>query len=131
MQDSFIYQGGPRFSWDNGQKGSAQRLARPDWFYTSKDHGLDFKLKDYYIHGYSVGSDHSPVQIEINIGKERIKRTTFKWNTSHLSEDFIYELRTRWDRLSDDASFFFKLKHITRFFRQHSKQRAKKTKRKS
>lgn len=45
-----------------------------------------------------------------------------------MSEEFIYEPRTRWYRLPDDASFFFKLRQITCFFRQHSKQRAKENK---
>ena len=28
IQDTFIHQGGPRFSWNNGQHGLARRLAR-------------------------------------------------------------------------------------------------------
>lgn len=46
----------------------------------------------------------------------------------HLNEDFIYEFRTRWGRLPDDASFFFKLKDITRFFRQQSKRHTRENK---
>lgn len=108
--------------------GLARRFAKLDSFYTSKGHGLDFQLKEYYINGYSVGSDHSPVQTKINIGKVGLRRMSFKWNTSHLSEDLIYELRTHWDRLLDDAFFSVKLRYITRFFRQYSKHWARENK---
>ena len=34
LHDAYIHQGGPKFSWHNGQKGRDRRLARLDRFYT-------------------------------------------------------------------------------------------------
>lgn len=78
VNDKFIYQGGPKYSWTNGQKGQARRLARLDRFYTPSNSTMDIKKMAYYIHGYSVGSDHSPVQIEICIGSGEVRRAAFK-----------------------------------------------------
>lgn len=36
VNDYFLHQGGPRFSWDNGQKMQARRLAKVDRFYIPK-----------------------------------------------------------------------------------------------
>lgn len=115
--------------WNNEQHGNARGLARLDRFYTLNSEGLDFHLKEYFIHGYDVAFDHSPVQVEIVMGKEGIRMTPSKWNTSHLIEDCIRELKTRWDQLHDEAFFFFKLRHITRLFRQHSKRQTRDNKR--
>jgi exonuclease III len=86
VKDKFTYQGGPRFSWCNGQKGQARRLARLDRFYSPIQSKLDINHTAYFIHGYMVGSDHSPVQIEVSIGSGEVRKTTYKWNVSHLKE---------------------------------------------
>lgn len=88
LHDSSIYQGGPKFSWCNGQQGKARRLARLDRFYTPINSGLHILLVSYFIHGYIVSLDFAPVQIELNIGKEEVKKSHFKWNVSHLSGNF-------------------------------------------
>ena len=74
VQDAFIHQGGPRFSWNNGQKGKARRLARLDRFYTPEKSKLDIHHKAYFIHGYPVGSDHAPIQLELLFGNQEIRR---------------------------------------------------------
>lgn len=68
VQDSFQHEGGPRFSWSNGPNSRARRLASLDRFNTPNQSRLGFYHKTYYIHGYIVGSDHSPIQLEISIG---------------------------------------------------------------
>jgi hypothetical protein len=78
VQDSFTHQGGPRFSWNNGQLGKARWLARLDRFYTPKHSRLGIRCLAYFIHGYSVGSDHSPVQLEIAIGDEGVRKSAYK-----------------------------------------------------
>ena len=35
IQDFFQHEGGPRFSWSNGQRDNSRKLARLDRFYTS------------------------------------------------------------------------------------------------
>lgn len=40
--------------------------------------------------------------------------------------DIMDELQDRWDRLLDKASFFFKLGHITMYYRHFSKLKAMK-----
>ena len=84
VKDTFIHQGGPRFSWNNGQFGQARRLAKLDRFYTPEVSTLGINHKAYFIHGYPVGSDHVPVQIELHIGSREISKSTFKWNVTHL-----------------------------------------------
>jgi exonuclease III len=124
VKDKFTYQGGPRFSWCNGQKGQARRLARLDRFYSPIQSKLDINHTAYFIHGYMVGSDHSPVQIEVSIGSGEVRKTTYKWNVSHLKE-FAGKMTEKWDSLPIEATFFQKLRHISRFYRQFSKQKAR------
>ena len=87
IQDNFHHERGPTFSWSNGKKCASRRLARLDRFYTPNQRRLGFHHKTYYIHGYTVGSDHSPIQLEISIGNSEVKASAFKWNVSHLQGD--------------------------------------------
>ena len=80
VKDPFIYQGGPRFSRCNGQKDKARRLARLDRFYLPSSGKIGMKLPNYFIYGYSVGSDHYSVQLEVTIGQEAERKSTYKWN---------------------------------------------------
>ena len=91
----FVHQGRPRFSWDNGQNGQARKLARLDRFYTPKQSRLNIHHGEYLIYGYSVGSDHSPVQIELRIGSGKVKKSTFKWNVFYLKGELIGKFRER------------------------------------
>ena len=125
LQDAFIHQRGPRFSWHNGQKGQARRLARLDRFYTPMHSRLGVKQSKYFIHGYSVGSDHSPVQLEVYVGEEGGRKSSFKWNISHLKGETTMALRDRWESITGENSFFQKLRNVTRFFRQLSIVKAK------
>ena len=129
IQDTYLHQGGPRFSWNNGQKGRARRLARLDRFYTPMHSQLNITQKAYFIHGYPVGSDHSLVQVEMSIGSGELRKTSFKWNVSYLKGEFAGQLREKWESLPRDATFFQKLRHITRLYRQFSKWKAKEHKR--
>ena len=104
-------------------------LARLDRFYTPTHNNMDIKQTAYYIHGYSMGSDHSPVQIEICIGSGEVRRAAFKWNVSYMEGEFATQLKEKWASLPIDASFFQKLRQITRLYRQFSKHKAKEHKR--
>ena len=128
VNDMFTYQGGPRYSWDNGQKGQARRLARLDRFYTLKLSRLSIHHGDYFIHGYSVGSDHSPIQIELRIGSGEVRKSAFKWNIFYLQGEITGKLRERWKALPKNASFFYKLRNISRLYRQISKLKARENK---
>ena len=125
LHDVFIHQGGPKYSWHNGQKGQARRLARLDRFYTPTHSILGVKHTNYFIHGYSVGSDHSPVQLEVYVGEEGERKSSFKWNISHLKGKTTAALRDRWVNIPGECSFFFKLRNVTRFYRQLSIRKAK------
>lgn len=63
LHDSFQLRRGLRFSWDNQQQGLEHWLARLDRIYTPKDKREDLSLVAYTIHGDSLGSYHSLVQI--------------------------------------------------------------------
>ena len=117
VEDTFIHQGGPRFSWNNEQVGHARRLARLDIFYTPKVSSLGINHKTYFIHGYPVGSNHALVQIELHIENKEIRKSTFKWNVAHLKCEMITKLRDMWENQHGDATFFSKLRHITRHYR--------------
>ena len=121
----FIHQGGPRFSWSNGQRGNARRLARLHRFYMPTHNRLGIHPKAYFIHGCSVGWNHSPVQLEISTKNEDVRNTAFKWNVSYLQGDNIDMIEEKWNRCLRDAIFFYKLRQITRFYKQMSKQEAK------
>ena len=75
----------------------------------------------YFIHGYSVGSDHSPVQLEVAIGQGEVQKSTYKWNVAHLGGDIGDKLREKWASLPKEASFLFKFRNITRYYTQYSK----------
>ena len=83
----------------------------------------------YFIHGYSVGSDHSPVQIELNIENGEVRKSTFKWNISHLQGEICDTLSECWNKLLGDTSFFSKIRYISRVYRQESKKIARGNKR--
>ena len=78
VNDEFVHRGGPRFSWDNGQKRIRRRLARLDRFYTLTQSQLNTRIATYFIHGYSVGSDHAPMHLEFYISSEEGKKMAFK-----------------------------------------------------
>ena len=122
--DYFSHEEGLRFSWTNGQSGNSRRLARLYRFYTPNQSRLGFHHNAYYIHGYSVGSDHSPVQIEINIGSRDVRTSTFKWNVIHLKGEISNLLSDKWTGLPIQTSFFSKLRIISRIYRQLSKRKA-------
>ena len=109
IQDTYIHQGGPRFSWNNGQMGRARRQARLDRFYTSIHSKLDITHKAYFIHGYPVGFDHSPVQIELSIGSGEIRKASYKWNVTYLKGDFARKLKEKWESSPTKVTFFQKL----------------------
>lgn len=129
VNDSFIHQGGSKFSWCNGQKGPARRLVKLDRFYCPVQSKLDIIQTAYFIHGYAVWSDHAPVQIEVKIGSGETWKIAFKWNVSYLTGEFLGQLKEKWVGLPTNATFFFKLRHISRLYRQFSKNKAKEHKR--
>ena len=125
LHDAYIHQGDPRFSWHNGQIGRARRLARLDRFYIPTHSRIGLKHSSYFIHGYSVGSNHSPIQMEICMGEEGARRSSFKWNISHLKGEMVGTLRERWSSLPEESPFFQKLRNVTRLYRHLSKLKAK------
>jgi endonuclease/exonuclease/phosphatase family metal-dependent hydrolase len=78
VNDKYLHQGGLRFFWDNGQKGTRRRLARLDRIYTPTQSKLNMHIGTYFIHGYSVGSDHAPVHLELHIDSGIGKKGVFK-----------------------------------------------------
>ena len=82
-------------------------------------------LFSYFIHGHAVGSDHAPVQIKLHIEQGEVRRSFYKWNVAHLGREIGEWLRERWNSLPRNASFFFKFRNITRFYRHHCLQKTK------
>lgn len=89
IHDSLIHQGVPKISWCNGQHGHARRLAKLDRLYMPSHNRLGIHQRPYFIHGYTVGADYVPVQLEISFGNGEVRSTAFKWNVSHLQGKII------------------------------------------
>jgi hypothetical protein len=68
IKNNYLHQGGPRFSWDNGQKGTRRWLARLYRIYTPTQSKINMHVGTYFIHGYTVGSNHAPVHLDLHIG---------------------------------------------------------------
>lgn len=99
-------------------------MARLDRVYTPKDKGEDFVIEKYTIHGDSLGSDHSPVKVELNIGRGERRPTSFKWNASYLKDpNLVSQIKDKWLALPHNMSFFGKFRHIARLYRWYSKEK--------
>lgn len=119
--DKYVHQRGPIFSMDNILKEIGQRLARLDRLYTSVQSKLNIHQVKYFIHGYSVGSDYFSVHLELHISSGKGRKAAFKWNVSYLQGDIRDQMEAKWKALPEDATFFFKLRNVVRFYRQVSK----------
>lgn len=73
VQDKFAQLRGPRFSWTNDQHRQIRRLGKLNNMYTQQKNMIRIYHKTNFIHGYPVGTNHSPVQIEffLNNGKNK------------------------------------------------------------
>lgn len=96
VQDIFCHHGGPRYLWKSGQMDNARRLAKPDRFYTPRGGDFGYRHSSYFIHGYSVISNHSLVQNNLCIG-----------NVAHLTREVTYKLHELWASLPKDTLFLF------------------------
>ena len=97
------------------------RLDRLDRFYLPVSSKIEMNQTSYYIHGYSVGSDHSPVQLEVVFGQGKALKSTYNWNVAHHKGDIGDKLQEKWTNLPLDASFLFKFRNITRYYRKYCK----------
>ena len=53
---------------------------------------LEINHKAYFIHGYSVGSNHVPIQIELTIGNGEVRKLALKWNIALLKGDMTTKI---------------------------------------
>jgi hypothetical protein len=49
-------------------------------------------LVTYFIYGYSVGSDHFPVHLELHIGSGEGEKVAYKGNVSYLKDKIFYKM---------------------------------------
>ena len=54
------------------------------------------KQSAYFIHGWSVGLDLTPVQMELYIERSEARRSAFKWNVAHLKGEFRAKSSEKW-----------------------------------
>ena len=54
-----------------------------------------------------------------------MRKSAFKWKVAHLKGETIAKIRELCERLFAEATFFSKLRHVTRFYRQFSKLKVK------
>jgi hypothetical protein len=55
-------------------------------------------LVTYFIYGYSVGSYHSPVELELHIGSGEGGKIVYKWNVSYFKDKIFDKI--------EDVNFF-------------------------
>ena len=67
--------------------------------------------------------------MELRIRSGETRKTAFKWNVTYLKGEFSSKIKEKWEGLPANAIFFFKLRHISRLYRQLSKNKAKEHKR--
>lgn len=82
---------------------------RLDRFYTHVHSRLNIKKLAYFIHGYSVGSYHSLVQVELCIGSKETQKSALKWNVAYLKGEVADRLRKNWEGFLKETLFFHKL----------------------
>lgn len=73
-----------------------RRPAMLDRFYTPNQSKLGFHHKSYFIHEYTVGSDHFSIQLEISIGNSEVRDAAFKLNVSHLQGEISDVFSNKW-----------------------------------
>jgi hypothetical protein len=73
----------------------------------------------------TVGSDHAPVQFEIDIGEEGTLKSPYKCNLTYLNDKMSDVLGQRWTTLLENTFFFNKLRDIKRFYKHYSKTNTK------
>lgn len=96
-----------------------------DRIYTPKYGGDDFNPSSYTILGNSLGLDHAPIKLELCIGIEKRRPTSFKWNASYLKDSSLNRrMKEKWLSLPHNMSFFIKLRYIARVYRWFSKKKA-------
>lgn len=106
LYDLSQHKGGKRFSWENQQPRQERWLATLDHIYTPKNKGGDFTPSSYTMHGNSFGLDHSPIKLELSIGKEERIPIVFKWNASYLKDsNLILKIKAKWLPLHHNTSF--------------------------
>ena len=105
VSNKYVHQEGPRFSWDNGQKGVGRRPARLDRLDTPSQSKLNIHHGKYFIYGYSVGSNYSPVHLELHINDvENVE----KYLSSGM---FITFKGTYWTRWKQDEKLYRRMEH--------------------
>ena len=65
------------------------------------------------------------MQLEVYVSEEGERKSSFKWNISHLKGETTLALRDRWASIPGEYSFFYKVKNVTRYYRQLSIRKAK------
>ena len=74
---------------------------------------LNIHQATYFIRGYSVGSDHSPVHLELHIGSGEGGKSVFKWNVFYLKREILDKI----EMYAEECSFLSQT-YIGRFCRQ-------------
>lgn len=109
------------FSWDNARQNSSRIMARLDRIYIFTD---PVKVVEYRIRGDSSRSDHSPVSMVLEFANPSTRPSQWIMSSTYL-EDAHPMIREIWAKAPPSASFFHKLKKITRFYRGFCIRRSK------
>lgn len=104
------------YSWDNSSSDSARNMARLDRCYLfPKSFSYRCQLLEYRIKGDHTRSDQCPISVILGLAKTPDRPS--RWAMSILYfEDADKEIRQAWASAPCQASFFTKLKRVTRTY---------------
>jgi hypothetical protein len=80
-------------------------LARLDRIYTPTQNKLNMYQTTYFIHDYSVGSDHVPIHLELHIDCRVCRKAVFKWNIFYLKEEVKEKMEEKWKKCRKKLHF--------------------------
>lgn len=98
IQYTFLYQWGPRYSWNNGQLGKTRYLARLDRFYTSLNN---------WGGGVIIALASFTISIRWGLRQQSNQEVSFQ---KLLRDDSAQKLKLHWDSLPKDVAFFLQIK---------------------
>lgn len=125
VEDNPRTPGSLKFSWDNEQERGTRALARLDrmYLFPSQPASPGRKIMRYEIRGDMTRSDYCPVIVSIQLAEQPPQAHHWKMSAQWLTEASP-KLRRLWTEAPAEATFFAKMRIVTRAYRKFCKNKA-------
>lgn len=122
VEDNPRIPGSLKFSWDNSRATGIRALARLDRMYVfpSQPASPGRQILRYEIRGDMTRSDHCPIFASIQLAERPPQAHHWKMSTLWFQEAGP-EIRRLWTEAPPNASFFMKMRTVTRAYRKFCK----------